>query len=320
MELDVISVAIGIGVGALGLMSGYKRRYQSHQMRIRRDLLFLAIVFCEFLAIVFCAIIENSTIAILGGIFLFFYFIAYRTADPRDWIGIYTCDEYMGKYFARELIHFIKNDIQCTTGQDLRSAIKNVMGIYDTLDADLSSIKRTMESSFSKKGRKKRSINAAAVSKYDITDISEDRIKFGSRKIRVEDGSKVRVPRYLMTARSQNHEVIFADCATTDPITFDTSVEFRKEILDLYIKEQQKNRRLEVLNSGLRFECAAELLEGIFELDLDRIGIEKDVLDGLAEEMINRRNISATAAKLAMSNRGVIDDGDKDEESDGVSG
>ena len=298
MEVESASVAIGIVIGGFGLLLGYARRYQSHQLSIRGDLLFILILIMEFFTL---AAAGTDTIFALLAIFDLFYIFGYRMANPRDWIGISTYSEDLLESYDRPLVYYVKDGVMYTSGQNLKSAVRDVFGIRDTLKADLTSIRRTRLSRFSKKGRRGKKLTVAAVAKYDITPVQRNLVKIGKKKVLDELGNKVRIPRYLSFPAS-HHEITFADCVETDPITYDTTVEVREGLIQLYIKEQNEKRRLLVENRGLRYDDASELVQGIFDLDLDSQNIEVETLQQLAGEMQRRRNISATAAKLSLMN------------------
>lgn len=274
-DAAIYALLIGIAAAGGGVIAGHQGRYASHQMVVRRDLRFLILLPAELAAVAAASVVldADATSMLTASLLIFdaFYAAGYTMADPKDTLGIETYNENLMRSFARPIAYYYRDGQLYLMDQTLGAAVRAKLGARDPLEMDMSKIVRLRDAEFTTGRRRPRELRVAAVAVYDKEEDVVRRLKFGTTKVITPDGCEIREPRYRISQKITRHKIDFADGVITDPVTYDTSVEVRDQVVRALMESKEKVKRLEVQLIGAQYNAAADLLQGIFDLDVDPI-------------------------------------------------
>ena len=289
----MLYMILGIIASGGGLAVGFRRREMTHQISVRRDLLFLAIMIlstCTIFALHAIDLPDDAYAAATVPLMCFvaFYAMGYSMSKPADVTYISYYDDDMRRSVEGPIVRYVKGDKQYSMEQTIRGAVRARCGIRDELNMDTSRVARYREDVTSNGRRRPIKLLVAASSRYDdrVTG-TVGKVRVGTIKIRDENGNVIeRAPKHLFHFPTRTVDVEWADCAETDPVTFDTSAEQRARLVKRLNEATELNRRLEVQLVSEKFDAAAEMIAGIFRMDLESCG---NILNRLKEEFEENR-------------------------------
>ena len=290
--LEYASLLLGIFLAGVGIMAGHHRRYRSHQIKVKRDSGFVCILMIELFIILLLnseALVqltsdEMTVVVALAMVFDMFFIIGYRLANPGDVTLVEIYGEDMSWSDTSPIVHYYDqyNNL-CNVPQSLKASFLIALGAKYYLEMDLSTVNRSRAQSFydgRKKRRRGRVIPVAYYSDPEILD-PVGRFRFGSEKIYAEDGTITRVPRYLLHLPCESQEIVFADSATIDPISFQAATEVRNDAVKEIVALKQQISRLEIELVKAKFIEAGEIISGLFDCNVDRKETRRIIEEGL---------------------------------------
>ncbi|MDR1404661.1 MAG: hypothetical protein LBJ20_03740 [Candidatus Methanoplasma sp.] len=304
--LPIVYLILGVILSHIMVGLGYSGRYRSHQAKVKRDLRFLIILTCVliiagYMLYQLCADLpadftEAATVSALeawvteyGVVFAAVIAMAasyrrgYYMAAPGDSIILDDYSEDQLDEDASPTFYYYYGEDMCIMQQTLSAGIRAFFGARDLLMMDLASMVRTRSMSVSD-GRRKVRVHVVPLIKHDIEYKVIGKCRIGHREIVDEKGNATMAYKHLFHFTIEEHHVKFADSVTSDPITFQQSVEVRNDAVAAVQAEKLKSIRLGVLLENSVYEEAGNMVSGFYDLKIDREAALAKVLDFLGEE------------------------------------
>ena len=296
MDSGTIATYIMAGVILAGaaIFTGYKARYATHQIKVRKDITFFLLIVVEFFALMIGSSVLDGGMTgmmiLFMGVFDFFYVEGHHIAVPNDTVDLDLFEWGLQKKTVGPVAHFYnKYGEHCIMLPTLKCSAKALLGVTDLLEMDMSKIRRSRQTDVWT-GRRYKHYDAITSIRLPPTELSPvGKIKIGSRKIVLDDDSIRTIPRYLFTFGRNQHTIIFSDSALSDPNEFELRTALYEDaILDAQIARQEVTR-LNIQMTAAKYDAASDIIKGLLDLNIDVGNAREILIDRISTEIKERK-------------------------------
>lgn len=304
MEIDILSLIVGLITALIAIVCGYIGRKHWHQMIPLHDPWYMLLVYPFEIIICMLAAFEvidlgdyAGLVAIIFISFDLFYIVGFMLCDPKDIVTVNTFETESKKWHIRLIVHYemdttiedngekiiVKQDFFMP--QTIRGALRYFLNAPDPLDAPLYSVKITRSGDFKAKIRKMKVEDVIDIYPYDKIEEIVPKFKIWSHKIKDANGTVIgREPVYLLHLHTVSHDMYVPERFEACPDGFYWDM----YAWDVVVRDNQdktaKYNRLEVVYRTSLIDVSKNIIEKMVKQedlprdrsDLDDI-IEKEV-------------------------------------------
>jgi hypothetical protein len=289
--MDYISALLGIVAGIIGMYCGYGARYIVHQKLPWKDPMYITLIVIEIIA--FIALwISSISITIPDALVIFIlavdigYPLGYVIAKPGDNVYIDLVDTDLNSD-VEEIYHYYKDGEHLYMPQSLVRCALALLGVKNIIEMDLSLARRT----------KRRTIDsqiwaltadAYVTSMHKVAYESVSLFKIWTSKIKNNDGTVTRIPRYLINTYREIHTIMFAQSTLEEPLEFLTKTDTYIASTAAAAEARADAIRANIYASTAPFDGAASLLTKMIRLDIDALNAKDEIAERIDLERKRR--------------------------------
>jgi len=319
--MKVLTLLLGMAIIVIAFWIGRRERKASHSLRASTDPLVFFVYLLEIVALIpifagFTPIFsvdfsarELTEMFKVEDIFWILMIIVigfdvglsigFRSITPDD---VIVLDIPMGNHYEKTrivpLVYYQLNGNLYTMPQNLKGIFLSMLGARHPLEMPIHEVARYREYEVSGDGILNYSFvpEAATVATYDVEEVPVGLIRIGTRKIRDENKNVIgEKPRYMFRTIVKIHKVTFANSAIEDYQQFIIKSELHKDAIYENVKAHEAMARMQIQIQAMKYEDAADLLEGLIDKTVDAPGAHEQIVKAIEAERMRRSGGEANA-------------------------
>lgn len=287
------ALALGIAVGMTSIVVGYACRPITRAILPLRDPIFWAIVAVEVIIVIIASltgtelphadVIALCVISADCG-----YLIGYAIRRPGDMLYVDLGTSAAGSD-VRPIVFYRTSSGSYHVPQTFPDIVKNLLGWRCELDDDLYMATQHRSISVTNGLIWLSNISCVPIKylKTETVEIPWLRI-WDKKDVNKITGEVTRIPRWLFRIHTERWTLRVADTTMADPIQFWEQLDIYKDAIASATEAEETAKRLELQMAAARYDAAAEMLAGLFDLTMDAPDAEDDLRRRIAEEYKRR--------------------------------